>query len=33
MNMSSFCMLTHAFRAIKAGWGFQLNADVAGKLR
>ncbi len=25
-------MLTHAFRAIKAGWGFQLNADVTGKL-
>ncbi len=25
-------MLTHAFRAIKAGWVFQLNADVTGKL-
>ncbi len=25
-------MLTDAFRAINAGWGFQLNADVTGKL-
>jgi hypothetical protein len=25
-------MPTHSFRAIKAGWGFQLNADVTGKL-
>jgi hypothetical protein len=32
MNMSSLWMLTHAFRAIKAGWGFQLNADVTCKL-
>jgi hypothetical protein len=33
MNMSSLWMLTHAFRAIKAAdWGFQLNADVTGKL-
>ncbi len=30
--MSSVWMLTHAFRAIKAGWVFQLNADVTGKL-
>ncbi len=28
MNMSSLWMLTHAFRSIKAGWVFQLNADV-----
>jgi hypothetical protein len=32
INMSSLWMLTHAFRAIKAGWGFQLNAVVTGKL-
>jgi hypothetical protein len=32
MNLSSLWMLTHAFRAIKAGWVFQLNADVTGKL-
>jgi hypothetical protein len=32
MNFSSLWMLTHAFRAIKAGWGFQLNADVTGKI-
>ncbi len=32
MSISSLWMLTHAFRAIKAGWGFQLNADVTGKL-
>ncbi len=32
MNMSSLWMLTHAFRAIKSGWVFQLNADVTGKL-
>jgi hypothetical protein len=32
MNMSSLWMLTHAFRAIKAGWVFQLNADVTSKL-
>jgi hypothetical protein len=32
MNMSYLWMLTHAFRAIKAGWGFQLIADVTGKL-
>jgi hypothetical protein len=32
MNMSSLWMLTHAFHAIKAGWGFQLNADVSSKL-
>ncbi len=32
INMSSLWMLTHAFRSIKAGWGFQLNADVTGKL-
>jgi hypothetical protein len=37
MNMSSLWMLTHAFSTIKAGWGFQLNAesdvaDVTGKL-
>jgi hypothetical protein len=32
MNISSLWMLTHAFRAIKAGWGFQLTADVTGKL-
>jgi hypothetical protein len=32
MNMSALWMLTHALRAIKAGWGFQLNADVTGKL-
>jgi hypothetical protein len=32
MNMSSLRMLTHAFRTIKADWGFQLNADVTGKL-
>jgi hypothetical protein len=25
-------MLTHAFRTIKAGWGFQLKQDVTGKL-
>jgi hypothetical protein len=34
MNMSSLWMLTRtdAFRSIKAGWRFQLNADVTGKL-
>jgi hypothetical protein len=32
MNMSSLWMLTQAFCAIKAGWGFQLNEDVTGKL-
>jgi hypothetical protein len=32
MSISSLWMLTHSFRAIKAGWGFQLNADVTGKL-
>ncbi len=32
MNMSSLWMLTHVFRAIKAGWVFQLNADVTGRL-
>jgi hypothetical protein len=32
MNMSSLWMLTHAFRAIKASWVFQLNPDVTGKL-
>jgi hypothetical protein len=31
-NMSSMWMLTRAFRAIEAGLGFQLNADVTGKL-
>ncbi len=30
--MSSLWMLIPAFRAIKAGWGFQLKADVNGKL-
>ncbi len=25
-------MLTHTFRAIKAGWGFQLDEDVTCKL-
>jgi hypothetical protein len=32
LNMSSLWMLIHAFRAMKAGRGFQLNADVIGKL-
>jgi hypothetical protein len=32
MNMSSLWMLTHAFRAIKPGWVFHLNANVTGKL-
>jgi hypothetical protein len=31
MSLSSMWMLTHAFRAIKAGWGFQLNTDVTCK--
>jgi hypothetical protein len=32
MNLLSLWMLTHAFRAMKAGRGFQLNAVVAGKV-
>jgi hypothetical protein len=32
MNLSSLWMLIHTFRTIKAGWGFQLNADATGKV-
>ena len=32
LNLSSLWMLSHAFRVIKTCWGFQLNADVTGKV-
>jgi hypothetical protein len=32
LNLASLWTLSHAFRALKAGWGFQLNADVTGKI-
>jgi hypothetical protein len=32
MNFSSLWMLSHVLRIIKAGWGFQLNADVTGQV-
>ena len=32
MTLSSPWMLANALRAIRAGWGFQLNADVTGKI-
>jgi hypothetical protein len=32
MTLSSPWMLSNALRAIQAGWGFQLNADVTGKI-
>jgi hypothetical protein len=32
LNLSSLWMLLHVFRAIRAGWVFQLNGDVTGKV-
>ncbi len=32
ITLSSVWMILNAFRAIVAGWGFQLNGDVTGKL-
>ncbi len=32
INLLSLWMLTHALRAMKAGWEFQLNANVTGKV-
>ncbi len=32
ITFSSVWMILNAFRAIVAGWGFQLNGDVTGKL-
>ncbi len=32
MNLLSLWILTHSFSTIKAGWGFQLNADVTSKV-
>ena len=32
LNLSSLWMLLHVFRAIRAGWVFQLNSDVTGKV-